>query len=289
MIFNETKMHGSFDFPIQSYRMDRMHPRYEMVHHWHKNVEIMRVLKGTLYVTLNSETFVVQKGDTVFVNSETVHGAVPKDDCVYECAVFDPEIIGFLPFGTERLCECLTNGSIRIKEKIDAQCKEVREITRKLFESLNDATITARYDVIGNLCLLFSAIFKNNYYTKQTSVRENPSTQISKFKKVIHFIRSSYSQELTLEDMAQCAGMSKKYFCVFFKQYTHQTPFEYLISYRIERATHYLLTTDKSITDIAYSCGFNDLSYFIKTYKAHKGTSPGIVRREGYKIYSLKD
>jgi AraC-like DNA-binding protein len=70
---------------------------------------------------------------------------------------------------------------------------------------------------------------------------------------------------------------------------TGKTPVEYLNEYRIERATQKLLSSDQSVTDIAYSCGFNDLSYFIKTYKSHKGISPGGVRREGYNVYNLKD
>ena len=283
MIFNETKIHGSVDFPIQLYKINNKHPRYEMVHHWHRNMEIIRVIKGTLHITLNSENIVAKKGDTVFVNPETVHGAVPEE-CEYECVVFDTELVGFLPYGKERLSENLTNGSIKIRQKIGSEEKEIRQLAEKLFNCLDDNSTTARYEVIGSLCFLFSSILKNGHYTKNSPLPESTHTQISKFKKVIQFIRNSYNQDLTLEDMAKCAEMSRKYFGTFFKQYTHQTPFEYLISYRIEQATNYLLTSDKSITDIAYSCGFNDLSYFIKTYKAHKGISPGAVRRERYKV-----
>ena len=53
---------------------------------------------------------------------------------------------------------------------------------------------------------------------------------------------------------------------------THQTPMDYLNRQRIERACYEISTTDDSITDIAYRNGFNDLSYFIRTFKKYKGT-----------------
>ena len=52
---------------------------------------------------------------------------------------------------------------------------------------------------------------------------------------------------------------------------TRKSPVEYLNLYRIERASRKLLNSDMSVTDVAFACGFNDLSYFIKTFKAVKG------------------
>ena len=60
---------------------------------------------------------------------------------------------------------------------------------------------------------------------------------------------------------------------------THQTPMDYLNRQRIERACYEISTTDDSITDIAYRNGFNDLSYFIRTFKKYKGTTPGKYKK----------
>ena len=79
---------------------------------------------------------------------------------------------------------------------------------------------------------------------------------------------------LTLEEISGSVNMSPKYFCRFFHEMTHRTPIDYLNYYRIERACYQLITTNLSITEIAYASGFNDLSYFIKTFKKYKGTTP---------------
>ena len=101
---------------------------------------------------------------------------------------------------------------------------------------------------------------------------------ISKLKKILTYIRENYHTQITLDDMAKAAKMSPKYFCSFFKEMTRKTPIEYLILYRIECAAKKIHRSDESITDIAYSCGFNDLSYFIKTFKNIKGVTPAKFR-----------
>lgn len=80
--------------------------------------------------------------------------------------------------------------------------------------------------------------------------------------------------------MAKQANMSQKYFCVYFKEMTRKTPIEYLILHRVECAAKKLRATDESIFDIALSCGFNDLSYFIKTFKKVKGITPAKFRKQ---------
>ena len=90
----------------------------------------------------------------------------------------------------------------------------------------------------------------------------------------LEFMESSYNLPLTLEEISGSVNMSPKYFCRFFHEMTHRTPIDYLNYYRIERACYQLITTNLSITEIAYASGFNDLSYFIKTFKKYKGTTP---------------
>ena len=98
-------------------------------------------------------------------------------------------------------------------------------------------------------------------------------------KRALAYIRNSYDVQITLQNIADAAGISPKYLCTFFKEMTGKTPFEYLNVYRIERASRKLINTDMPVTQIAYTCGFNDLSYFIKTFKQIKGVTPKNFRK----------
>ena len=99
-----------------------------------------------------------------------------------------------------------------------------------------------------------------------------------KLKKAIEYMRENYRSQISLEELSIAVDVSPKYFCVIFKGMTGMTAFEYLNAYRIEKASKALISTDMGITEIAFSCGFNDLSYFIKTFKKYKNTTPKLFR-----------
>lgn len=103
--------------------------------------------------------------------------------------------------------------------------------------------------------------------------------RILQLKQVLDFLEHNYTGALTLKQLSASVSMSPKYFCRFFSEMTHQTPMDYLNRQRIERACYEISTTDDSITDIAYRNGFNDLSYFIRTFKKYKGTTPGKYKK----------
>ena len=65
---NEDRLRGTYEFPFEFHHIDSSHPRYVMSYHWHVECEIMRVLQGTLTVTLDEKSFTAKAGDVIFVN-----------------------------------------------------------------------------------------------------------------------------------------------------------------------------------------------------------------------------
>ena len=273
MAFNEIKLHGTEDFPLELYCIDKNHPKYEMAHHWHANLELMRILKGNSTVQLNDRKYKVTKGDVLFINSEVVHSALPQD-CEYECIVFDPHFVA-TNSEFEEIIGNIVNHDMVVKEF--SEDEEIKRIINSLFDAMKEAK--NKFTITGILYSLFGEIISRNYFDEKLYTENENAKNLYKLKKVLNYIRTSYSKQITLKDMAQVAGVSPKYFCSFFKTMTAKTPMEYLNSYRIEKAAAILLSSDNSITDIAYSCGFNDLSYFIKVFKDFKGISPKQFRK----------
>ena len=101
----------------------------------------------------------------------------------------------------------------------------------------------------------------------------------SKMKAVLQWIEENYAEPASLEELAAVAGMNPHYFCEFFKRYTRRSPIDYLNLYRIDSACRMLKVSGCSVTEAAFSCGFNDLSYFVKTFKKYKGVTPRQYRR----------
>lgn len=279
MIYNELKQRGTADFPIEYHYIDEKHARYEMSAHWHSEIEIIRIVSGTLNVKLNSKNYIANKGDIIFVNSETVHRANPNQ-CVYECVIFNPEFLCIGTFSCRFFIESLINREYTITEFSKNDNSEFINTANRIFDSMKQKSSGQKFKVIGYLYELFGIITDNHTYssiTGDSAVTENRN--IPKLKRVLMFIRDNYNRKLTLDEMSASVDMSPKYFCSFFKKMTGKTPIEYLNSYRIEKATQKLLNSDLSVTEIAYSCGFNDLSYFIKTFKSIKKIPPAHLRK----------
>ena len=85
---NEDRLRGTYDFPFEFHHIDHNHPRYVMSYHWHVEYEIIRILDGSLTVTLDEKSFTATAGDIIFVHSGILHSGIPED-CVYQCIVFD--------------------------------------------------------------------------------------------------------------------------------------------------------------------------------------------------------
>ena len=89
---------------------------------------------------------------------------------------------------------------------------------------------------------------------------------------IVYIVRGGLT--LSLNEDVVTAGLTPNYFCRFFRKITHRSPIDYLNYYRIEAACIRLAQGDESITEIALATGFNDISYFIKTFRRYKGISP---------------
>ena len=92
--------------------------------------------------------------------------------------------------------------------------------------------------------------------------------------KVKEYISVHFAEELRLEDLAAMVGMTPSAFSRFFKQHTTRTLSDYIIDIRLGNAARMLVDTTRSINEISYACGFNNLSNFNRIFKARRGTTP---------------
>lgn len=95
-----------------------------------------------------------------------------------------------------------------------------------------------------------------------------------RIKKVKDYIAVHYADQVRLEEMALLAGMSASAFSRFFKQHTGRNFVDYVIDIRLGNAARMLVDTETGISEICYSCGFNNLSNFNRTFKARRGYTP---------------
>ena len=92
--------------------------------------------------------------------------------------------------------------------------------------------------------------------------------------KVKQYINDHYAEDLRLDTLASLVGMSPSAFSRFFRLRTGRTMMDYIIDIRLGNAARLLVDTTQSISEICYSCGFNNLSNFNRIFKAKRGYTP---------------
>lgn len=269
----ENRTHGTPDFPIAVYHVDEAHPRYEMPFHWHREMEIIRIAKGSITFYLNDEILKADEGDIIFINPGVIHGGTP-DSCIYECVVFDPHPLLMHTGVCRRYIRTLTAKNIKIHMRFPAGTEPLCSITDRLLCALQNRTPGSKLTVLGALFEWFGFIYGTHSYTEAEGRTAPDSEKIQALKPVLEYIDRSYMHPVSLEELAKLAGMSPRYFCRFFHTLIHRTPIEYLNYCRIERACYLLASAPVSVTEAAYQCGFNDSSYFVKIFKKFKGITP---------------
>lgn len=269
---HESAVRGSFDFPIELYYVDPAHPRYEMPLHWHIELELIMVLQGTMHLFVDGTPYYLRAGDSLLIPDGAIHGGSPKD-CIYECIVFDLE--RFLPNATKcgtRFAELRTCGA-RLECIFQANSKAANLIS-DLFQAMETESYGYEFTTTGLLWQLMGVILTQHLYLPAKPEKQRQLRQLHAVKDVLTLIRNNYAVPLTLEDLAGKAALNPKYFCRLFRQVTGKTPIEYLNYYRIECAAELLCSTQYTITDIAFRCGFEDSSYFGRMFRRMKSISP---------------
>ena len=269
--FHESLQRGSPDFPLEYYLLDRHHSRYEMSFHWHEEVELLRIISGQFTLTLDEEAFRLSPGDVAFIPSGCLHGGTPEE-AVYECVVFDMRFLFKAGDACRRYAGDILHRRIAVTP-LFLSGSAAAQAAGPLFDALRECCPGREPIAIGCLLRLIGEIFRLRLYREAQN--SDDCRRVLQLKRVFELIETEYASPLSLSQLASCANMTPKYFCRFFKEAVHRSPMDYLNFYRVEMACYALAATDCNVTEAALDAGFNDPSYFIRTFRRFKGETPG--------------
>ncbi|MFH1511825.1 MAG: AraC family transcriptional regulator [Bacillota bacterium] len=274
----ESRVHGTFDFPFGYYNVTSEHPRYIMVDHWHPEYEIIRINKGTLQFKVNGHQYAGNPGDFFIVQDGALHGGMPQR-CHYECIVFDMNAIAELNPLCGQLIRPVLFGESQFAEHIYAPDARLSQAGEALFSSFVMGGENAPYFTIGAIFTFVGALLDGYTERRALKPQEAELRRLARIKDVLRLIRNHYHEEISLDDMAASAHMNKRYFCRYFREMMGKTPIQYLNYYRVECACELLSASERSVSEVAMACGFSNISYFIRVFGTHKGTTPSLYAR----------
>lgn len=156
---------------------------------------------------------------------------------------------------------------------------EVLNLFEQMFElwKRRGATVTVRRKIL--MYELFLAIIRD---LRAQKVAGNTTLAI---ENTIDYMVDHYHRQLTLQDLAQIAGLSVSHYSRLFKKYAGYSPIDYLTHLRMDRAKELLVLSDYRLKGIAKSVGYNDEFYFSRIFKKVVGLSPSeFAKKNRYKL-----
>jgi len=166
-----------------------------------------------------------------------------------------------------------------------------RETIEKVKERLDflNKNHNGFYSVLDLLTILYELSLDRNsrILCSSTFNKQDDSSESRRIQKVINFLNNNYQKEIRLIDVANHVNMSEVSFSRFMKRRTGKNYIEYLNDLRLGIASRYLVDSSKTISEISYDCGFNNLSNFNRIFKKRKGYTPKEFRENYSKMRIL--
>ncbi|MBX9186682.1 AraC family transcriptional regulator [Bacteroides sp. K03] len=245
--------------------------------HKHLRIEINYVKKGNCILHLDDESVTFREGEIMIITSGISHlFEAGSEGTTLMQLEFLPEVFSHFNFKAEG--ETATFMSVTLFSEENRLIKIVNNvrIMRVVQRIVNELELKSQYYqylVVMYYAELLILIYR---YMDESYL---PICTNDSLKKAIAYIRLNYQSEITMNDVAEYAGISERYLRRLFSQYLNLSPLDYLNQMRINRAIELLRNTEMSVKEICYLCGFRSPQYFSRIFKQQMGISPREVTK----------
>lgn len=275
----ENLRHTNQLFPISEFvdQFDRF-SQGSFPTHWHPEMEIQIILKGSAEYIVNGETYLVSEGSAIYIGPEAVHmaTALSAHTVGYDIVLLPQFLISLMQ--TAQCEQFAVPLAIHrpAAQVISPESKEGNVILESLKRMYYTESSHYGYELFlmenllaiwRNLIMIFPKDSEGTYDNGKV-LREK------RMKDMLGYIKKNYPNAITITDIAASANISKSECFRCFAELSQLSPIEYVNQYRLTQAAQLLRTTAQSVSDICYLTGFNSSSYFTKKFKDYYKMTP---------------
>jgi AraC-like DNA-binding protein len=228
-------------------------PKWGMKAHYHNFNEIIVILGGEMRVSIAGKDLNARTGDILFYKENSAHREQSDSGSPVESIYF-----------------AWKEDALQLPPLIHDTKGRIRSMARWMYEESEPGSPQGK--IIQEK--LLDAILSEHKRISEN--REPDKLEI----KIREFIRDNIKERLKLNDLADCAGMSKYHFLRKYKMLSGRTPMEEMRNIRIETAKELILTTDLPMKSVAAETGFNDEYQLCRSFRRYLNLTPGYFRRK---------
>jgi AraC-like DNA-binding protein len=260
------------------YQVDKVEVFYEKLHQ-HEEIQLSFIVNGEGALVVGDTINNYSKGDILVIGSHLPHvfKSEPKtsEESHMLTLFFTKESFGDAFFNNEELNEIQ---SFFERSKYGFKLNSNLEELKTLFLQLESASKLKRFIILLQLlnCMVNAdyTSLSSFVYDKKYSIVEG-----DRMRNVFEFTMDNYEDEISLEQIARVANMTKNAFCKYFKKRTNKTYIQFLNEFRVEKASKLLKEkNDISIAEIAFMSGFRNISNFNRVFKSIKDKPPSQLK-----------
>jgi len=244
--------------------------------HWHYSIEVILPVENYYDVLINDKQYRVNPGEIFFIPPRELHELIAPSQGVRFIFLFNVNLLTQLK-GFSSVQTVLTNPLHITRETHPLIYNDIYQILLDICKEYISENAISELTILSLLIRLFVSLYDN--YIQTTDLFQNVNVNkhqeyVTKFSSLMEYIDNHYTEDLTLEDMADIIGFSKYHFSRLFKQYTSFTFCDYLKHRRIQAAEVLLEQPEYSITEVALQAGFPSISTFNRIFKEYKNCTP---------------
>ena len=233
---------------------------YSENQNWHENIEIQFCKDGDGFVLIDGKCHTFSNGDIALIDSGAIHYTFSNTNMIYSCIIVSTDFCKQMGIDYHRLSlvPLLRN------EKLSGLFKEICD--------MYSTKSSIRVAILSHL-LLEMLIEIVSGYSSVKNMASVEQKELETVKRVLLYIRENYQTKITLDSIAKHVLTDKYTLCKIFKNSTGQTIFENINAYRCMKAAEHI-AQGTGVCEAANLCGFENNSFFSKTFKKYMGVLP---------------
>lgn len=269
--FNHELIVPNADLPFKLFLFEGGAGNYIRDKHWHRSVEVFAVLEGNLDFYLNEEIHTLTSGTFLLINANEIHSVHAKEKNT--TVVLQIPLSVFEPYYTGEQF-------IRFSHRRHAEDAQVLDVIRRMYQIYERKETGYEMKVMS---LYYQLLYYMVTIYRELDVSEDLikwNRKLERLSKITSYIKEKYTEELSLETLAEIFGYSPAYLSRMFQKYAGINYKTYLQSIRTEYAYRELVNTDHTISEIALRNGFPNSKAFTSSFCRKYGVLPSIYRKQ---------
>jgi len=251
-------------------------PLLSQAWHYHPEIEICFTKESSGKRFVGNQISDYQIGDLVMFGSNLPHGFTTDMRCAQVVIQMTEDFLGtdFIQKPELRQVQSLFE---RAKQGLEFGIEVKKKAKKAIKKMMNEQGFAQMIHLFDLLNLLANTKDVHPICSEEYSLDLN-ATSLSRLKIVYDYIVVNYQKEVRIKEVAALINLTEAAFFKFIKKHTKKTYTQIINEFRINHASKPLMTTDLSIAEICFECGYNNVSYFNRKFKAVIGKTPSDFR-----------